>query len=137
MTRRRRLIPFAVVALFIAAGYAGSNWSQRERRSAERRPVVIPELSETARAGARAFVAHCARCHGLDAGGTAAGPTLVDPIYRSAHHADASFQLAVRRGVLAHHWSFGNMPSVPGVNADEVASIIRYVREVQKANGVE
>jgi hypothetical protein len=61
----------------------------------------------------------------------------VDPIYRSAHHADASFLLAVRRGVPAHHWRFGNMPPVPAVPADDLASIIRYVREVQKANGIE
>ena len=134
---RRRLIPLAVVALFLAVGYAGWSWSQRGHRAAEPRPIVVPELSEPARAGARAFAVHCASCHGLDAGGTAAGPTLVDPIYRSAHHADASFLLAVRRGVAAHHWGFGNMPPMPGVNADEVASIIRYVREVQKANGVE
>jgi cytochrome c2 len=104
---------------------------------AERRPVVVPELSETARAGGRAFALRCAACHGGDAGGTATGPTLLDPIYRPAHHADVSFVLAVRHGVAAHHWSFGKMPPVPGLNAGEVASIIRYVREVQRANGVE
>jgi mono/diheme cytochrome c family protein len=134
---KQRLIPLAVVGLLIAAGYVGSNWLQRERRMAERRPVVVPELSEAARAGARAFALHCAACHGGDAGGTATGPTLLDPIYRPAHHADVSFVLAVRHGVAAHHWSFGKMPPVPGLNADEVASIIRYVREVQRANGVE
>ena len=35
-----------------------------------------------------------------------------------------------------HHWSFGNMPPVPGVTKDEVSSIIRYVRELQVAIGV-
>jgi hypothetical protein len=29
------------------------------------------------------------------------------------------------------------MAPVPGLNADELASIIRYVREIQRANGVE
>jgi mono/diheme cytochrome c family protein len=132
----RRLIPLAVVALLIAVGYVSSVWVPRDRRTSERRPVV-PELSEAARAGAQVFGLRCAGCHGPDAGGTATGPTLVDPIYRPAHHADASFLLAVRRGVAAHHWRFGNMPPMPEVNADDLASIIRYVREVQRANGVE
>jgi len=108
-----------------------------DRRTAERRPVIVPELSDAAQAGARAFDLHCAGCHGRDAGGTATGPSLIDPTYRPAHHADASFVLAVRHGVAAHHWSFGKMPPVPGLNADEVASIIRYVRELQRANGLE
>jgi mono/diheme cytochrome c family protein len=133
----RRLILVAVIGVLIAVGYISSNLVQRERQTAERRPVVIPELSEAARAGARAFALHCAACHGGDAGGSATGPTLLDSIYRPAHHADVSFVLAVRHGVAAHHWSFGKMPPVPGLNADEVASIIRYVREVQRANGVE
>lgn len=133
----RRLIPLAIVAVLAVLGYLASTWVQWDRGPAERRPVVVPELSETARAGAQAFGLRCAGCHGPDAGGTATGPTLIDPIYRPAHHADASFVLAVRRGVAAHHWRFGNMPPIPVPNADELASIIRYVREVQRANGVE
>lgn len=132
----RHLIPLTIIAFLLALGYVSSHLLQAERWKAERRPVVVPDLSETARAGARTFGLHCAGCHGRDAGGTATGPTLVDPIYRPAHHADASFVLAVRRGVAAHHWSFGNMPPVPGLHPDDLASIIRYVREVQKANGV-
>jgi mono/diheme cytochrome c family protein len=132
----RRLILLAVVGLHIAVGYVSLSWLQRERPMAERRPVVIPELSEAARAGAQAFGLRCAGCHGRDASGTDTGPTLLDPVYRPAHHADVSFELAVRRGVAAHHWSFGKMPPVPGLNADELANIIHYVREVQRANGV-
>jgi mono/diheme cytochrome c family protein len=135
--RRWRVILLGVVGLHIAVGYVSLNWLQRERRSPERRPVVVPELSEAARAGARAFALHCAGCHGRDAGGTDTGPTLLDPIYRPAHHADVSFELAVRHGVLAHHWSFGKMLPVPGVKPDELANIIHYVREVQRANGVQ
>lgn len=132
----RRLVTLAAVGL-LSAGYVGVSWQQPESQTAERRPIVIPELSEAARAGARAFALRCAVCHGGDAGGTATGPTLIDRIYRPAHHADVSFVLAVRHGVAAHHWSFGKMPPVPGLSADELASIIRYVREVQRANGVE
>lgn len=133
---RRRLVLLAAVGALIAVVYVGSNLVQRERPTIERRPVVVPDLSDMARAGARTFALHCAGCHGPDAGGTQTGPTLVDPIYRSAHHADASFLLAIRNGVAAHHWRFGNMPPVPGLSADDTKSIIQYVREVQQANGV-
>ena len=44
--------------------------------------------------------------------------------------------LAVQRGVRQHHWTFGNMPPVPGLNDREVAFIIAYVRELQRANGI-
>lgn len=134
---RGRVVPLAVVAVLVAVAYVSSEWLQRERRMAASRPVVVPPLSQAAQAGSRAFERHCAVCHGRDAGGSPAGPTLIDPIYRSAHHGDTSFVLAVRHGVAAHHWTFGNMPAVPGLNAGEVATIVRYVREVQKANGVE
>lgn len=134
---RWRLITLAGVVLIIAVGYLRWSLSDHGHPQAQRRPVAVPALSQTARAGAQAFALHCGGCHGADAGGAAGGPALVDPIYRSAHHADASFLLAVRRGVPAHHWRFGNMPPVPAVPADDLASIIRYVREVQKANGIE
>jgi mono/diheme cytochrome c family protein len=130
------LIVLAVVVVLVAVGYLGSNWAHGKRALVERRLVLVPELSEAGRAGARAFEVHCAGCHGRDAGGTDTGPTLLDPIYRPAHHADASFVLAVRHGVAAHHWNFGKMPPVPGLKPDELASIIQYVREVQRANGV-
>ena len=134
---RWRVILLAVVGLHVVVGFVGLNWLRQERPMAGRRPVVVPELSEAARAGALAFALHCAGCHGRDAGGTDTGPTLIDPIYRPAHHADVSFELAVRRGVAAHHWSFGKMPPVPGLKPDELANIIHYVREVQRANGVQ
>jgi hypothetical protein len=62
---------------------------------------------------------------------------LVDAVYRSSHHADSAFMLAVRRGVRAHHWLFGDMPPQTEVTDRELADIVRYVRELQKANGIE
>jgi hypothetical protein len=47
-----------------------------------------------------------------------------------------AFELAVRRGVRAHHWRFGDMPAQPHVPPEEIASITRYIRELQKANGI-
>ncbi|MGH7317985.1 MAG: c-type cytochrome, partial [Candidatus Rokuibacteriota bacterium] len=64
-------------------------------------------------------------------------PPLVHRIYRAAHHADVAFELAVRRGVRAHHWRFGDMPPEPAVARVEIVQITRYVRELQRANGIE
>lgn len=100
-------------------------------------PVRVPALSAEAQAGKRAFDLHCAQCHGENAAGTAAGPALVHRIYQPGHHADVAFELAVRRGVPAHHWRFGDMPAQPAVAPAEVAQITRYVRELQRANGLE
>jgi mono/diheme cytochrome c family protein len=99
--------------------------------------VRIPELSTEAQTGKRAFDLSCARCHGESAGGSVAGPPLVHRTYRPAHHADVAFELAVRRGVRAHHWRFGDMPPDPTVTPVDIAQITRYVRELQRANGIE
>ena len=99
--------------------------------------VAAPaELSDTAREGEARFTANCAQCHGPGAVGTSQGPTFIDRVYHPGHHADVSFQLAVRQGVRQHHWQFGNMLPVPGLADAEVDTIICYVRELQLASGV-
>lgn len=98
---------------------------------------LLPELSETAMIGKRAFDAVCAECHGGNAAGrNGMGPPLVHKIYEPSHHGDAAFLLAVRNGVRAHHWKFGNMPAQQGLTDADVKGITRYVRELQKANGI-
>lgn len=99
--------------------------------------VTIPErLSGLAQSGKVLFEANCAECHGQVGGGTDQGPPLVHDIYNPGHHADISFLLAARNGVRAHHWPFGNMPPQPQVNEAQVEAIVKYVRELQKANGI-
>ncbi len=96
-------------ALLVVVGYASRGlWEGGP--PAENIAVTVPELSPAAREGREAFDRRCAECHGRHAAGTAVGPPLVHPVYRSAHHADGAFVLAVGRGVLAHHWRFGDMP---------------------------
>ncbi len=101
--------------------------------------VTLPAaLSAGAEAGRRAFDATCATCHGDAAGGrTGFGPPLVHPIYEPSHHADTAFLRAVQQGAPAHHWRFGDMPPQPGVTPAEVADILAYVRELQRANGID
>ena len=100
--------------------------------------IVIPEpLSANAQVGKAAFEAKCSACHGVNAvGQNDVAPPLVHKIYEPSHHADESFQRAVTLGVRQHHWPFGNMPPVEGLTRDEVTMIIAYVRELQRANGI-
>ena len=98
--------------------------------------VTVPDLSENGRAGERTFNANCALCHGPNASGTGLGPPLVHKIYEPGHHQDFTIQSAVRNGVPAHHWPFGNMPPVPAVAEEDIPNIICYIRELQRANGI-
>ena len=99
-------------------------------------PVVEPALSERAEAGKRVFNVNCILCHGSNASGTGLGPPLVHKIYEPGHHQDFTIQSAVRNGVPAHHWQFGNMRPVPAVSDEDVPNIICYIRELQRANGI-
>jgi len=98
--------------------------------------VTVPPLSSVAVAGRSAFDANCAQCHGENGGGTKQGPPLVHDIYNPGHHADEAFRYAVRQGVRQHHWPHGNMPSQPQVTDQQLMEIVRYVRELQEANGI-
>ncbi len=98
--------------------------------------VRIPALSAMAVRGAKAFDANCAQCHGANAAGGDRGPPLVHEIYNPGHHADAAFFFAVKRGVRRHHWAAGDMLPQPQVTEDDVYAIVRYIRELQEANGI-
>ena len=100
--------------------------------------VLLPDtLSKNAEIGKLAFEAKCTSCHGTNAAGRdGVAPPLVHIIYESNHHGDESFQRAVAMGVQAHHWSFGNMPAVEGLTRGDVKMIIKYIRELQRENGI-
>lgn len=99
--------------------------------------VSVPALSASAQAGQATFEVNCAACHGANAAGQdGVAPPLVHVIYEPNHHSDQSFYQAVRYGVRAHHWRFGNMPAIEGVDQSEISDIISYVRELQRANDI-
>lgn len=101
------------------------------------RPASETSLASTAgMPGEVTFNQRCAVCHGLQAAGSPQGPPLVHPYYEPGHHSDLAFLLAVRRGVRAHHWRFGNMPPVPGLSDKDARAVIDYVRALQRANGI-
>ena len=98
--------------------------------------VAVPKLEGSARIGQFTYALKCAACHGDKAQGTDNGPTFLSRIYHPGHHADESFFRAARNGVRAHHWRFGDMPPVDGLTDEQVASIVAFVRAMQRANGV-
>lgn len=98
---------------------------------------VAGEVSKEVLAKAEAlFNAKCVQCHGPKASGTDKGPPLVNKIYHPNHHADITFRWAVERGVLAHHWNFGNMPKIDGVSSEEIDMLTKYIRNLQKEAGI-
>jgi len=65
------------------------------------------------------------------------GPSQLSIVYEPNHHPDESFRAAIRDGVSPHHWDFGPMPAVSGLDDDEITAIIAYIREIQQREGFE
>lgn len=93
------------------------------------------EVAGKSTEGAALFDANCAACHGSNLRGTSKGPSLLSSFYEPNHHGDQAFRSAIAAGSPQHHWTFGNMPPVPGLNDDEVTAIISYVRTIQDREG--
>jgi mono/diheme cytochrome c family protein len=87
--------------------------------------------------GAALYADNCASCHGDDLRGTSMGPSQLSIVYEPGHHPDDAFRSAVREGVPEHHWDFGPMPAVPGLDDDEITAIIAHIRSVQAREGFE
>lgn len=136
MSLNKYIMPALIVGVvLLGLGMIASRWLGSANSGATV-SVNLPRLSATAAEGKRTFDANCASCHGANGSGTDQGPPLVHDIYNPGHHDDASFYRAARNGVPQHHWRFGNMPPQPKVRSPEIASIIQYVREMQRANGI-
>ena len=99
--------------------------------------VHMPILSERGRSGKAAFDSNCAECHGQNGSGSDKGPPLIHRVYHPGHHGDAAFALAIKVGVRQHHWRFGDMPPLPPARAPDIQVIVQYIRELQRANGIE
>jgi mono/diheme cytochrome c family protein len=128
--------PWVVVAFIAAAVIAGLIAFNPPKEKDTGHAVVVPaNLNAQARNGQAVFNRVCAECHGENAKGGPGGPSLMHAVYWPNHHADGAFRLAVKNGVRAHHWGFGNMPAQKDkVSEAEVEDIIVFVRELQRAN---
>lgn len=98
--------------------------------------VSVPALSKMGETGQRAFNETCAKCHGENGAGTMKGPPLVHQIYNPGHHNDKSLYNAMRNGVRQHHWPYGDMPKQTSVGFMESTAIVKFIREMQEANGI-
>lgn len=132
------LVLLALAAFFILGRGEPETAQHHDSSPAALVEVILPDtLSVQAQAGQTAYETNCALCHGVDAAGQdSIAPPLVHVIYEPNHHGDQSFHRAVRFGVRAHHWRFGDMPAIEDVSESEVTDIIAYVRELQRANGI-
>ena len=134
---KARKIAFVIGSILLAAALVLGGQVLIRERSKKQVSVIVPELSAEAKNGKIAFEAHCVHCHGVNASGADRGPSLIDRIYQPAHHGDFSFVRAVTLGVPQHHWLFGSMPAQPQVSRQEIDRTIVYLRELQKANGIQ
>jgi mono/diheme cytochrome c family protein len=143
VNRNLTLLGLLAVAAVVAYFYMQPNPSSpQDNADAPRGEAIVkiemPPIEGNAAIGQRTFEFACAKCHGQNAVGIdGAGPPLIHRIYEPGHHADESFQRAVALGVRSHHWSFGNMPPVEGLTRADVAMVVEYIREIQRANGIQ
>jgi mono/diheme cytochrome c family protein len=131
----------ALIVLFLSgvlgacdSGSGSGSASSDQDFAATLAQVTLPEEHAD---GEALFNANCATCHGQRALGTDRGPPLVHIIYEPSHHADIAFVMAAERGVRAHHWSFGDMAPVSGVDRSDLAEVIAYVRFLQREVGIQ
>jgi len=131
------LLAFILAAVALAALLV-RNGTEASTGQAAPAAVALPAaFSDQAKMGERVFNAVCAACHGAAAAGTDVGPPLVHRIYEPSHHGDHAFEMAVANGVRAHHWTFGDMPPQPALTRADLNTVIAYIRELQRANGIE
>lgn len=136
MTVNRTIVVAVGAALVAAAAWAMWPRHGHKAQTVGNAGAAGSVASVEGTRGEALFNQRCAVCHGRNATGSAQGPPLVHRIYEPGHHSDMSFLLAVRRGVRAHHWRFGNMAPVPGLSEADVREIVRYVRALQRAKGI-
>lgn len=127
--------------LTVAVAACSGDQRSREALTTVEIQRVLPRIAANTpvnfTGGKDLFKENCSSCHGPVANGTPQGPPLVDIIYEPRHHGDMAFVLAVRSGVRAHHWRFGDMPPLPGVTESMVLEIVGYVRWLQRQVGIE
>jgi mono/diheme cytochrome c family protein len=87
--------------------------------------------------GGELYAGACSSCHGTDLRGTERGPSHLSVVYEPGHHPDAAFRSAVLSGSPQHHWTFGDMPPVTGLDDAEIDAVIAYIRKVQEREGFE
>ena len=130
----------AGLVIALAVYYGNRSWQSAEPSLGSGDALVqisVPALTGPALQGQQTFRQNCAVCHGKNADGReGSGPPLVHKIYEPDHHGDIAFFMAVKNGVRAHHWPFGNMPPISDLTDSEIERVVAYVRTLQRANDI-
>ena len=132
---KRLFCGLGVAAVLVLGIALGSEMSAAAGKAIYDNPVE-PKMTPDLNVGRLNYDRFCAACHGRTARGTDKGPTFISRIYHPGHHGDQAFFIAPKNGARAHHWPFGDMPKVEGVSKPMIINIIKYVRAMQKANGI-
>ncbi len=135
MKKSNKLQP-VLIAVLVVAGLAGFAWSLRSDIVPGNAGGASGPLSQVAMAGKTAYDANCTSCHGANGAGSDKGPSFIHAVCNPGHHPDAAFARAAQQGVRQHHWRFGDMPAQLQVSAQQLETIVRYVRELQEFNGI-
>lgn len=86
--------------------------------------------------GRSAFERECAACHGPMGAGTDNGPNLISARYGPAEMADDLIRSAVLNGVPQRTNAHPGMPALAHLDQRGTDSILRFLREVQRASGI-
>ncbi len=127
LTKALRLAAVPVLAAVIVVACADNTAEQAEPAGA----------TPGGDLGAEVYANSCASCHGADLRGTDKGPSQLSIVYEPNHHPDDSYRSAIANGARQHHWSFGDMPPVEGLNDEEVEAVIGFIRSEQQRQGFE
>ena len=137
MRKNTAWIVIAGLALVVVIGvviFGGRDNASTTGEPDARIAVQDPDLVAI---GEPLYQGSCASCHGSDLRGSDLGPSHLSVVYEPNHHGDGAFILAARNGVRQHHWPYGDMAPVPGLDDSELEAIIAYVRENQREFGFE
>jgi mono/diheme cytochrome c family protein len=126
-TKALRLAAAPVLAAILVVACADNATEEAEPAGA----------NSTGDLGAEVYANSCASCHGADLRGTDEGPSQLSIVYEPNHHPDDSYRSAIANGARQHHWSFGDMPPVEGLNEEEIEAVIGFIRSEQQRQGFE
>ena len=136
--RNQKLLAAVLIAVLIAVMGPGGPALGKDRpwlRHIEN--IKLPRLSPELADGKVAYDLFCAQCHGENLVGTLKrGPTFLHRVYHPGHHRDEGFVRASKEGARQHHWKFGEMRPIFGITKERVKIIVKYIRRVQRENGL-
>ncbi len=135
MTYRNVMIALLATASVILLSGCGSG-SDGDAERLARLGLPVAGYSPDTNRGAKGYASNCRECHGPGGRGTDKGPPLIHGYYVASHHADFAFYSAVKKGVVQHHWEFGDMPPQPQVSPELAADVTAYVRGLQQRAGL-